>query len=340
MNTAALAARLALGAVFLLAGVGKLADRAVAERALREFAVPVQLTALVAIGMPITELAVAAALVFPPSATGGALAAAALLVAFMIAIANALLHNRAPDCHCFGRFHSAPAGKGTLARNGGLLVLAAFVSFAGPGPAVDEWVSQRTPAQLALSAAVVMGLVLTASSDYWLQRRRFKRAEARVEALRRRRGVPVGSPAPHFELPGACGRSLGLDSLRARGYPVLVVFADPRCCGCQQLFPHVGRWQQTLATRMTIVLISNEDRLSASELCARYGIRNVLLQKDFAVLDAYRMPATPSAVVVHPDGRVASDTVNGYRMIHALVRLMLRRTASRSEPWEPLTQPA
>jgi uncharacterized membrane protein YphA (DoxX/SURF4 family)/peroxiredoxin len=340
MNTAALAVRLALAAVFLLAGLGKLLDRRGAERALQEFGIPVRLTAFAAIALPLAELAIAAALVFPASATGGAITASVLLVAFMIAIANALFHDRAPDCHCFGRIHSAPAGKGTLARNGGLLLLAVFVSAVGPGPAIDGWASHRTPAVIALGAAVSAGLVLASSSDYWLERRRSKRAEARVAELRRRSGVPVGSPAPQFELPGACGPPLGLDSLRARANPVMVVFADPGCCECRQLFPHVGRWQEALATRLTIVLISNDDVLTSRVLCDTYGISNVLLQSDFAVLDAYRMPATPSAVIVDRDGSIASDTATGYLMIHALVRLALRRTATRSEPWELSTQPA
>jgi hypothetical protein len=120
----------------------------------------------------------------------------------------------------------------------------------------------------------------------------------------------------------------------------MVVFADPGCCECRQLFPHVGRWQEALATRLTIVLISNDDVLTSRVLCDTYGISNVLLQSDFAVLDAYRMPATPSAVIVDRDGSIASDTATGYLMIHALVRLALRRTATRSEPWELSTQPA
>lgn len=335
-----LAVRLLLAAVFLLASVGKLLDRAGAEVALAEFGIAARLTATVAIALPLAELATAAALVFPGSATEGAIAASALLVAFMVAIANALIHDRAPDCHCFGRIHAAPAGKGTLARNACLLALAVFVTSAGPGPAVDEWVSRRGPAELALSAAVLAALVLVSFSDFWLDRRGFKRALARQQELGRRSGVPVGSPAPAFELPGACGPPLGLESLLARGKPVMVLFADPSCCGCQQLLPHLGRWQDTLSSRLTIVLISNEDPQSVTQLCTQYGMRNVLLQQEYAVLDAYRMPATPAAVIVDRDGTVASDTATGYQMIHALIRVALRRADTGAEPWQLQTQPA
>jgi hypothetical protein len=117
----------------------------------------------------------------------------------------------------------------------------------------------------------------------------------------------------------------------------MVVFADLECCSCRQLFPHIGRWQETLATRLTIVLISNGDASTSRALCERYGISDVLLQRDFAVLDAYRMPATPSAVIVDRHGTIASDTATGYQMIHALVRVALRRTATGAEPWELAT---
>ena len=36
-----------------------------------------------------------------------------------------------PDCNCFGTIGSAPVGRGTLARNGALIVAAAFVAVAG-----------------------------------------------------------------------------------------------------------------------------------------------------------------------------------------------------------------
>ena len=138
-----MALRLLLAVVFATAAAGKLLDRSGSRRALAAFGVPVRLTGAGALALPLAELAIAAALVFPSSARWGALAALVLLLAFLVGIANALAHRRAPDCHCFGQLHSAPAGAGTLARNAALAVLAAILVWRGPGPAIDAWLAAR-----------------------------------------------------------------------------------------------------------------------------------------------------------------------------------------------------
>jgi uncharacterized membrane protein YphA (DoxX/SURF4 family)/thiol-disulfide isomerase/thioredoxin len=340
MQSAVLAGRLLLAAVFLAAGIGKLLDREGSRIALADFGVPVRFIAPGAVALPLAELAIVVALVIAPSARVGAVAAAVMLLAFTLAIGNALIHHRAPDCHCFGQIHSAPAGGGTLTRNGLLLLLAAFVAWRGPGPALYTWVSQRDPGELALSAGIAALALLAAGGGYLVERRRRERAWAEGEEIRGRLGVPPGSSAPKFDLPGACGPSLSLDSLCARGRPVMVLFADLECCACEALLPHVGRWQETLADQLTIVLISNEDDAAGRSLCERYGIANVLLQSDFNVSNSYLTRGTPSAVIVGIDGVVASATATGYQMIHALVRVTLRRKPVLAEPQALCTQPA
>lgn len=339
MQSAVLAGRLLLAAVFLAAGVGKLLDRDGSRAALADFGVPARLIAAAAVALPLAEVAIAIALVLALSARGGAVGAAAVLLAFTIAIGNAVLHHRAPECHCFGQIHSAPAGGGTLTRNGLLLLLAAFVASKGPGPALDTWVSQRTPGELALSASIAVLAILAAAGGYWLERRRRERDRGEGEEIRRRLGVPSGSPAPGFDLPGACGPALSLGSLRARGLPVMVLFADLDCCACEVLLPHVGRWQATLTDQLTIVLISSEDAAAGRVLCERYGIADVLLQSGFDVSNAYLTRGTPSAVIVGTDGMVVSDTATGFQMIHALVRVTLRRTLMLNKPQALSTQP-
>src|SRR5215216_6723221 len=50
-----------------------------------------------------------------------------------------------------------------------------------------------------------------------------------------------------------------------------------------------------------------------------HGLRNVLLQKDWEVSEAYRVGGTPSAVLVRPDGTIGSAVVGGAEAIEALV---------------------
>src|SRR5262245_18134513 len=140
MDAALVIARVVLAAVFLTAGLAKLADREGSRQAMRDFGVPAPLAGPLGTLLPVVELAVAAALVFPDPAWAGALAAGVLLLVFVQTIAVNLARGRRPDCHCFGQLHSAPAGWSTLLRNLALALVASFVVIAGaddvgPGPA-------------------------------------------------------------------------------------------------------------------------------------------------------------------------------------------------------------
>jgi uncharacterized membrane protein YphA (DoxX/SURF4 family) len=117
MGAALLALRAVLACVFLVAGVAKLGDVAGSRRAVAGFGVPERLAGVVGVGLPLCEVAVAAALIVSGSARYGALGALALLSVFVVGIGSAMARGDAPDCHCFGQLHSAPAGWRTLVRN-------------------------------------------------------------------------------------------------------------------------------------------------------------------------------------------------------------------------------
>src|SRR5438477_12974220 len=114
-------ARLILSAVFLVAGLAKLADLSGSRQAMRGFGVPGKLADLFGLLLPLAELAVAITLVIPLTAWWGAIGALSLLLIFVAGIGYNLAQGRTPDCHCFGQLHSSPAGWSTLIRN---LVLA------------------------------------------------------------------------------------------------------------------------------------------------------------------------------------------------------------------------
>src|SRR6266851_2396210 len=117
MAAVLLLARLVLIAVFGIAGLAKLADRAGSRRMLIDFGVPPRLAAPLGIALPLAELAVALALMSAASAWWAGLAALVLLMLFAGGIAVNLAHGRTPDCRCFGQLHAEPAGPSTLARN-------------------------------------------------------------------------------------------------------------------------------------------------------------------------------------------------------------------------------
>ena len=162
MAFALLTARLLLAAVFLVAGIAKLADLAGSRQALRDFGVPARLADPFGLLLPLAELAVAVALLLPATAWWGALGAVALLLLFVGGIGSNLARGRQPECHCFGQLHSAPAGWPTLLRNLVLAALAGVVVGFGrsaPGPGVFDWMIALPVAQ---RIEVVAGLVAVA----------------------------------------------------------------------------------------------------------------------------------------------------------------------------------
>ena len=301
MSTALSIAALALAAVLATAGLAKLADLDGSRRAMADFGVPSRLAPGFGVLLPVAELITAAVLIagavsYVPIWIGG-LASVCLLAAFSAAIAASLAGGRAPDCHCFGQLHSAPAGPRTLARNGALLVLAAFVAGAGdPIPIVG---------------AAVLALTLLAGAIVRSSPAPVRGADAE--------GLSPGASAPEFRLPDPAGRVHTLGSLLARGRPVLLVFSDPDCGPCTALAPDVARWQRDHAAELTIAVIeaANGDRDHA--VADPHGRRGVLRQRDSEVADLYRAHGTPSAVLIGRDGTIARPVAGGGDRIEGLV---------------------
>ncbi len=324
VHTALLLTQLLLAAVFGVAGVGKLRDLEGSRGAMEEFGVPVRLTAAAGIALPIAELTVAMALLFPPSARWGAIGALALLLAFIAGIASALSQGRAPDCHCFGQIYSAPAGASTLVRNGLLAALSLFAVVFGPAPSITGWAAERSAWAVLVTGAAVAAAVLAALRlRSWWQRRSLERALYRASLPS---GLPVGTPAPVFDLPRLAGDRGSLDSLRARGKPVVLFFTHPQCGPCHELLPSLARWHSSLAQQLTIALVSQGDVAANEEAYEEHELIDVLLQEEREVYEAYEMRGTPSAVVVSPDGQIASATAEGDLPIEELLRQTLRRS--------------
>src|ERR671919_410967 len=173
MDAALLIARLVLGAVFTIAGVAKLADLKGSRQAIVDFGVPSALAAPLGLLLPLAELAVAATLLPASTAWWGAVGALALLLLFVVGISVNLARGRKPECHCFGQLHSAPAGPKTLARNGALAAVAAFVVWQGSdgvGPGPLGWVGGLTATQLIAVFLVVAVLALLAGQWWFLVR--------------------------------------------------------------------------------------------------------------------------------------------------------------------------
>jgi uncharacterized membrane protein YphA (DoxX/SURF4 family)/thiol-disulfide isomerase/thioredoxin len=335
MGTSALVVRLVLAGVFLVVGVGKLADLPGFRDTLRGFGVDERLARIGAVTLPIAELATAAALLVQPLAIWGGAAALLLLVAFTGAIVNALARGDAPDCGCFGALRSAAVSRLQVVRNVVLGTLAVFVLAEGPGTAIAD---DGTSAAVALLLGAATCALLVLSLQLWRERRGLREA---LTALRRIAaavppGLPVGALAPSFAVRGANGDTVTLDDLRAHGQPVALVFCAQGCGPCSALAPELPRWQAALAGTLTIGLVGVDTYLRYEEAAGPTGAtvqevyeRDPVLAEEAdelnGVLAAYRLTATPSAVLVTPEGTIASATVDGRLAIEALIRLAVTR---------------
>jgi len=330
MDTAVLLIRILLAGVFAVAGVAKLFDLKGSQRALWDFGVPEKLALPGGVVLPFVELVTAALLVFEPTAQLGALLALLLLLGFMAGIANALRQGIAPDCNCFGQLHSAPAGPETLIRNGVLAALALVALVAGPGPAIDSWVSDRSTGELLAVAAGAVAIAfgfwalrLQTTSRYLTKQLELKEEQQRAALAAP--GLPIGSDAPDFALRSIdSGEVVTLDSLTDGDRSVLLMFTSPNCGPCGRIFPSLKRWQQTLSEQVTIALISAGSEEANEYLLQEHGLKHLLLQERVEVADAYKIRGTPSAVLVTPDGKIGTTTAERIHEVEPLVRHALR----------------
>lgn len=323
----------------MTAGVGKLADLSGSRTALVGFGVPERAAPSLGLLLPLAELATAVAVLLGPSARWGAVAALILLLAFIAGIERALRRGEAPDCHCFGAIHSAPANRGQIARNGVLAAVTVFVIGWGPGPALDTWISARSAAELvAVSTGIAALLLLAVAVQQWFEIKRLRLEVLEAQATGAPAdGLALGAVAPSFELTNVGAETVSLASLRARGRPVMLVFTSAGCGPCEAMLPELARLRTTLADRLTIGLVGGwtidrygtaraaRGELSLVDARAEDEVLDEALNELVNLFTAYRLKATPSAVVVTPEGTIGSATVNGHLAIEALIRLTLAR---------------
>lgn len=339
MDTAVLGLRIVLAGVFTAAAIGKLFDLSGSRQAMRDFGLGEAIAPIAGTILPVLELGVAVALLVRGSAQWGAVAAVVLLLAFIAGISRALSRGEAPDCHCFGAIHSAPVGRSQLLRNGALTALALFVLIEGPGTSLGGWARTHNAVSLVAVIVAMVALLLLAVALYsWTESRRLK---TEVEDLRQKAasippGLPVGALAPAFSVPDGDGGSVSLDELRRGGRDVALLFFAPGCGPCSSFAPEVERWRKAIGGGLTVGMVGFATLSRFVDIQARTGqtMGEIMdhtpdldreTQALNRVFEAYRLVATPSAVIVTPEGTIASATVNGRPGIEALIRLTLSR---------------
>ena len=118
------AASVLLGALFLGAGVTKVANPQQWRAQSAELGVP----DAVATVMPYVELSVGALLIAQLARRPVAVVAGLLLIAFTTLLVVRLLQGRRPPCACFGAWTANPIGWSNVARNAAFIALALVVA--------------------------------------------------------------------------------------------------------------------------------------------------------------------------------------------------------------------
>jgi len=303
-----------LAVVFAAAAAAKLWDREGTRDAVVGFGAPERAAAPLALLLPVAELAVAALLLPDATALAGALGAATLLLVLSAAIALNLARGRAPDCHCFGQLHSAPAGPMTLVRNGALAAVAAFViggSLNGTEPAV---------------AAAALVLFAAGCAAFVSLLRSYGRLLLRVEELEQALagggpefGLELGTPAPMFTARDIAGAEVTLDDLLAPGPPLLLIFASAECGPCRALLPDVAAWRSEHAGRLTVAVATDGAPEEVSPEAEALGLEHMLVDDGAELYRSFEANGTPSAVLIAPDGAIASRVAAGPDAIEALM---------------------
>lgn len=313
--------RIALSAIFGVAGVTKLLDLRGTRDAVKNFGAPEGLTPALSIVLPIAEIAIAAGLLVVETMRLSALAAFMMLGLFVVVISVNLARGQTHDCHCFGQLHSRPLGWPTLVRN---LIFAAAASFVFWQARVEAGSSILARlAQLSLSRWLLVGTALAAIVAvviYWLRRQ----TGLAITTATAPRGLPVNSVAPPFDIAAYTGGSTSLAQLLAYGKPLLLIFTSPTCGSCVVLFQEIKEWQEAHSDRLTIALISFGTIKENFVNVARNGLGQVLLQQqDRDVAKKYGADVTPTAVVVNTSGRMATPMAAGADEIRNLLATVL-----------------
>lgn len=165
-------ARLCLGGVFILAAVPKLADTSQFARVVSGYEIfRDSYGAVVAVLLPLVELAVGLLLVIGIEVRVSSAAAAALLVLFALVVARALRRGHAFDCGC-GSGASRPISRSVIVEDLALAAMAVFIASAASASAAVWPISGRdgaygadTPAIAVICLALLVSRVLTLT--YW-----------------------------------------------------------------------------------------------------------------------------------------------------------------------------
>ncbi len=347
MDEVLLLIRIFLASVFIIAGVGKLADMEGSKRAFREFGVNDELSEGIAYALPIIEIGFAILLLPVFTAWFGAIGCFILLAVFIGGMLWQLAKGQTPDCHCFGAIHSEPVSWKSLIRN---IIFAGF-AFALVAQGNYNQGLGFTELTIDMAIQLIFGIVfvaLLALAVFYLKKiseqqdqvmRRLEvievlaheggREVARDNVNAPQDGLPIGAKLPQFELKDLAGRVVTTKDIESRGRPMLFFFVSPTCTPCASLLPEIEEWQKEFSDSLDVVLISTGDSAQNAEKFGGKSFKEILLQEEREVGKKFRAEWTPVGIFINYDSVIGSAPAVGDAAIRELIAKLRKEDVSK-----------
>jgi methylamine dehydrogenase accessory protein MauD len=126
--------------------------------------------------------------------------------------------------------------------------------------------------------------------------------------------LAVGQLTPPLLLPDLEGNTVDLAGFR--GTSTLFLFWSPSCGFCQEMLPALKKWERKRPAGCPKLLVVSSGTVEANRAMALTS--PVVLDPDGSAMRAFGANGTPMAVLIHADGRIASDLTVGAQAILAL----------------------
>jgi peroxiredoxin len=137
--------------------------------------------------------------------------------------------------------------------------------------------------------------------------------------------------APSVILPDLDGKEVSISDFR--GQPTLVLFWNPSCGYCQRMADELKTWEAALPEGAPKVLVVSTGTVDANKAMGLAS--TVVLDESFATGRAFGATATPSAVLVDADGKIASSVILGASRVMALANGAEPQSLVSQEPRVP-----
>ena len=122
--------------------------------------------------------------------------------------------------------------------------------------------------------------------------------------------LPVGNPAPNFELRDLQEGRVQLADFRGRD--TVLLFWNPSCGFCKKMLDDLKRWETTRGEDAPVLLVVSQG--SRDDVLAQ-GFKSTVLLDNGAIPGLFGATGTPVAILIDSEGRVASVPAIGAQAV-------------------------